>query len=467
VILLLASVSAILTAQPLPLDMPRAEPYLVRDGERSYMEDRYCKLDLWVSRAVDGRWVDEEGRVFTYSTLREFPPFESSWYDTISREAYVRSAGTVDDDDITTRRRAAEMIAPCDLASECDEERFGAHGFSSVEYWQGTNETFIACTFLPKRSKVWRIATWHLAEDDDISEKLKEFEEMLFTRDGSIYEKMSALPAPKKKVEGERALLREDARHSVAAYPMWRVTEAPEFTVLDEIPQEGAFIVSLTNELSQMRKSYAEVLPTPLDGSGVLCVARLFSSRERYHDALEVGGKTNMLWSAAYWSSRRREIVAYLPFLGASELLRTFRHEAFHQYITYACSAIAVSPWLNEGYAQYFEAGPGGTPPEQIKDVLEYEDYLPTLLYAGYDEFYSGSDAQREVKYRLALSVACFIERGAPQVRFKPFKNLKRDYIESLLDKKDMHLATAKAFQSKENLELFISEWRKFWQRPD
>ena len=52
-------------------------------------------------------------------------------------------------------------------------------------------------------------------------------------------------------------------------------------------------------------------------------------------------------------------------------------------------------------------------------------------------------------------------------MRFKPFKNLKRDYIESLLDKKDMHLATAKAFQSKENLELFISEWRKFWQRPD
>ena len=30
---------------------------------RRYLEDRFDRLDLWSSRAVDGRWLDDEGRV--------------------------------------------------------------------------------------------------------------------------------------------------------------------------------------------------------------------------------------------------------------------------------------------------------------------------------------------------------------------------------------------------------------------
>ena len=59
---------------PAPLEMPRAEAYLVRDGARSYLEDRFDRTDLWTSRTVDGRWVDDEGRVFTLATLAVRPP---------------------------------------------------------------------------------------------------------------------------------------------------------------------------------------------------------------------------------------------------------------------------------------------------------------------------------------------------------------------------------------------------------
>ena len=59
---------------PAPLEMPRAEAYLVRDGDRSYLEDRFDRLDLWTSRTVDGRWIDDEGRVFTLATLAVRPP---------------------------------------------------------------------------------------------------------------------------------------------------------------------------------------------------------------------------------------------------------------------------------------------------------------------------------------------------------------------------------------------------------
>ena len=57
-LLLAASAAAVLMADPMPLDMPRAEAYLVREGGRRYLEDRFDRLDLWSSRAVDGRWLD-------------------------------------------------------------------------------------------------------------------------------------------------------------------------------------------------------------------------------------------------------------------------------------------------------------------------------------------------------------------------------------------------------------------------
>lgn len=464
-ILLLATVSSILAADPLPLDMPRAEPYLVREGSRRYMEDRFNRLDLWVSRTVDGRWMDDDGRVFTYSTLREFPPSRMSADTTLTRSAYVRSAGPVAEDDVASRRRAAEMIAPADLAAECTEARMKTRAFSEIEYWQGTNETFIACTFRPRHDDTWRIATWALVEGDEFDAMHEKFEEMLFRMDGSIYEKMQSLPSAGPERGGtEREYLRADAGHSVAAYSSWHVTDADEFTVLDELPGGGAFIDSLTNELSVMRRRYSETLPSPLDGTNVLCVARIFSSRDRYLDSLEVAGITNMLWSAAYWSPVRRELVAYLPEGGASALLKTFRHEAFHQYLTYACSAIAASPWLNEGYAQYFEEGPAGTPPESVTGVSACAEMLPALFAAGYREFYSGTAEERRIKYLLALSVACFLEHGAPKVRFEPFKNVKRDYIEALLETKDMRAATLKAFRDRETFDLFIDEWREFWE---
>ena len=82
-----------------------------------------------------------------------------------------------------------------------------------------------------------------------------------------------------------------------------------------------------------------------------------------------------------------------------------------------------------------------------------------------YKAFYDGTDVERKLKYRLAWSLAFFIEKGAPKVRFRPFENLKRDYIESLLETRDMRRATEAAFGSRDKLKNFISEWKKFWLR--
>ena len=477
-LLVAASAAVVLLSEPLPLDMPRAEAYLVREDGRRYLEDRFDRLDLWSSRAVDGRWLDDDGRVFVYSTLRECPPSGLSENTTVTRAGYVRSVARVERRDEKNRRRAVELISPIEIAEKPSRPRQRPRGFDDVEYWQGTNRTAIVCSFRPENDDVWRIATWLLADDDDIDEAVETFEDELFRGRDSVVAQMDRLAPAKdgraKKRPGrarkipedsprwERELLRADARHSVAAYPEWHTTDADEFTVLDALPDGSSFIDSLTNELTVMRRRYAAAVPTPIDGTNVLCVARIFATRSEYLDTLETDGVSNMFWSAAYWSPSRREIVGYLPQAGDAELLKTMRHEAFHQYLTYACSMIPASPWLNEGYAQYFEYGPDGPADLDFSGLVEYSEAIQSLLDMDYKAFYSGTDAERRLKYQLALSVVCFVERGAAKVRFNPFRGLKGRYIEALFETKDMRRATAAALENAEKRRLFVEEWRKF-----
>ena len=164
----------------------------------------------------------------------------------------------------------------------------------------------------------------------------------------------------------------------------------------------------------------------------------------------------------------RRELVAHLPESGEAELVKTFRHEAFHQYLSYATAMIPASPWLNEGYAQYFEDVESldwelGKRPGQ-DDLERLSEMIPSVLAMDYAEFYAGTDRERQMKYRLAWSVAVFIEKGARNVRHDPFKTLKADYIDTLLETQNMLKATNAAFQSKDLLRLFVSEWLRFWK---
>ena len=466
---------------PAPLDMPRAEAYFVKDGTGAlWLEDRYSTLDLWTSQAVLGRWEDDDGRVFAVAKLDAVPPLGDGEVKT--RRAYARDRVPLDRRDKSLgslRAQAVAKLAPVAPAEEPVPPRQPVRGLAEALYFQGTNRTAIVCAFLPEKSRAWYLATWELVEGDDFDYSRERFEEEFLAKWDEI--RRTEIPseaapedaprgrAPKARRGGdpddraaERAFLRADAHHSVTNYANWHVTDAPEFTVLDDLPADNAFVRALTNELPVLRRKYAAALPSPVDGTNVLCVARIFKDRDEYLDA--VGEE--MAWPAAYWSPLRRELVAYLPMEGADGLMKPIRHEAFHQYLSYACAMIPVSPWLNEGDAGYFE-NEGAADWElggRTRDFDKLAAFLPDVLRMDYDAFYAGSALERQLKYRLAWSIAYFIEKGAPEVRFEPFRDLKKNYVDALLKHRDMHLATAAAFGSRENLELFVSEWKKFWQ---
>ena len=491
-----AIAASLFFTNPAPLDMPRAEAYFVRENGRRRLEDRFDRLDMWTSRTVTGRWFDDDGRVFTLATLAVMPPSVGG-DSTVTRVGYNAETARFDKRKAIAKsgpqavafRSAIELLSPVEPVERGIPPRQMCRGYDDIDYWHGTNESVIVCTFLPNKSDVWRLAVWELAPEDDFAECLRAFEHEFLEREyrDFVERKPEAemLPTPegRKPRDGarkgrrsesadpaaaEREALRRDARHSVAAYDGWRASDADEFTVLDDMPANGMFVATLTNELAVFRRKYSAALPTPIDGTNVLCVARIFADRDEYLDALEVDGKTNMAWSAAYWSPSRRELVAHLPSNGEAKLLQTFRHEAFHQYLSYATAMIPASPWLNEGYAQYFENETSfdweiGARPTQ-EDLERMSTLLPALFEMGYKEFYDGTDHMRHLKYRMAWSVAVFMEKGMREVLHDPFKTLKADYIEALFETKDMHRATMAAFGGKEKLQLFVSEWLRFWK---
>ena len=482
--LLLAA--SLLFTNPVPLDMPRAEAFLVRGDGRLVLEDRFNTMDLWVSQSVDGRWVDDDGRVFLLAHLDVAPPATAASRESmVTRVDYAESRVFIEKRDIKAVRSAVEALSPVDTPEKEIRPRRLPRGFKDVDYWHGTNTSAIVCAFLPENSKVWRLATWQLVDGDDFDEALKNFEDEIFRSDCAEAIEARSPMQPSGRLSGaeasERELLRADAKHSISAYEGWSATDSTEFTILDDLGKGSSFVVAVTNDLPVMRAKYAETLPTGMDGSNVLCVARIFANRAEYEDALEVGGLTNMSWSAAYWCQQRRELVAYRPpsemeSSSNEKLLKTFRHEAFHQYLSYAVSMMATSPWLNEGYAQFFEDGPPdpkrrpakddwGAGDASLQDLERFATMLPQLLAMDYQDFYyGGTDVERRLNYRLALSVAIFLEYGAGNVRFNPFKNLKKDYFKALFETKDMRKATAAAFGGKDKLNLFISEWLKFWK---
>ena len=461
---------------PAPLDMPRAEAFLVREGGVSRLEDRFNRMDLWVSQTLIGRWIDEKDRMFLLSALGSCPPSVSR-SDTLTRAEYESRKVPMkriraNADFPAAFRDAIAILAPCAVVGKPRSPLQLPRGYKEVYYWQNpTNYSDVVCTFLPERTNVWFLASWKLAEDDDYPTQMGAFEDQFLHNECKPFlETLSNLQTskpPNLKLR-ERELLRRDARHSIAAYPNWHFTGAEEFAVLDDLPSRG-FVETLTNDFPVMRAKYAAAIPSPLDGSNVLSVVRIYASRDEYLDALETDGMTNMAWSAAYWSPQRRELVAHLSPDGGEELMRTIRHEAFHQYLSYAASMIATSPWFNEGYAQYFEDDESADWGEGFdlsdENVDRMSAAIPGVLMMDYEQFYDGSDLERRFKYRLAWSVARFLEKGADKVRLKPFEGLKRRYMDTLIETRDMRKATSAAFKDADLLKKFIAEWKKFWKK--
>ena len=138
--------ASIFFMRAMPLDMPRAEAYLVTEPTgKMRLEDRYDALDLWASHTVLGRWADGDGRVFTLSLLSETVP--RAGLAALTREKYDSNVAPPARKNAAARNDAIKMLSPFELPLEPSQPHIPVRGMRDVLYFHGTNTSSVVAAF--------------------------------------------------------------------------------------------------------------------------------------------------------------------------------------------------------------------------------------------------------------------------------------------------------------------------------
>ena len=462
-----------------PAEMPKAEAYLVTEDGKNRLEDRFDTFDLWTALTLRGRWRDAAGNEFRISRIvAELP--DDRIGTTCTRGDFRKHLKALRVKDAYKRDEAVFALAPADVGNPVRSRRGGRRNFIELLQYPATNDNLLVYAFRPRTPESRETPDWYVvsligAPGEDAKELRESFEDAFLDEVylPSLRDRGNSMqPVPDDADETE--LLREDYRRSVINYSEWNFTSSGDLMIVDDLDTQlrTQFIATLTNELPRLRREYATVMPSQLADGFHPAAIRVFRSREEYLAYVGVEAK----WTAALWSTSRRELVMYLSELGVDNLLRTVWHEAFHQYLSYAGSMISAAPWINEGHAELFEYAHFDSKGKLVFErPYEYSRFihanaatlaemLPALLTLDYDEFYAGTQQERNAKYRLAWSLAFFLQIGAPEVRFRPFENLRADYMRALVSMRDGSRATQAVLTDEMRKEL-VSEWLAFWEK--
>ena len=464
-----------------PVEMPKAVSFLVTSSDGAMrLEDRFDTFDLWSAATLRGRWRNSSGSRLYLARLSTRPPSDAP--GTVkTRRGFMADQAEVEIDAKSSAERdeAAVSVSPVDIGKPVRPRRSQRRNMTGLVAYACTNENVVACAFRPRSPERGEKMDWYfavlVAAEGDETEFRRRFDEDFL--DKVEVPPFRARPSAEISVDGEdeASLLKADVRRTVANYDEWHFADSEDVTVIDDLApgDRTAFVASLTNELPEVRRLYAASAPTPLAETNRLAVVRVFGSRQEYLAYVGV----EHAWTAAVWSPLRRELVLHLPSDGVGKLMETVRHEAFHQYLAYAGAMVEASPWFNEGHAQLFEhvrfdSHTGkhsfGTDADAALYVNGYADELakaiPDVLEMDYREFYDGSREEVEAKYRLVLSIAYFLEVGAPNIRFRPYESLRADYMKALVSTRSMSEAT-RVVLPEERREKFIADWLAFWKK--
>ena len=463
-------------ASPLPLEMPKAESYLVTSpsgGRR--LVDRFNVLDMWTGESVVGRWIDEDGSVLTIARLDVVPPSDDAAEAVLSRKDWFARRRPLAIDNERMRNEAVKALSPVEVSAPVRPRRSQRRNFAEiVEYPVVEGEALVWAWRFKAKDKGdyegWWMASLEVAESVRMEEARARWDEDFLD---NIVRKGGAVNPPKGEGVIEGDLLAYDRERSVAAYSEWHAARSGELSILDNLdPALGEpLIEALTNDLPVLRRAYAKSAPSPLAETNSIASVRIFATRDEYLQYVGADAE----WSAGQWDGAHRELAAWLPSMSTDSLMRTLRHEAFHQYLAYACALQTASPWFNEGHAEMFEwavpDGEGGVEIGLDEDAALFirlnaeslAELIPALMIMDYSQFYDGSDEARELKYRLAWSIAYFLEKGAPLVRHKPFEGIRAKYLKALVESRSMRDATCLAF-SDDMMSKLVTEWLKFWK---
>ncbi len=471
-----------------PIPMPLAHTYVVADGDTLVREDLFDPFELWYGNQCCGRWYDTQGnRLVLGRMTAQLPAFDEAY---VTRERFGEE---LNDEtaafDSRDEEAVDEWVATFVDAAVYKPEtvKINAFNLDEVRVYPCDATNTLIYAFRPRRignAKAfdWFCVTLQAAGAADPQALRDQFEAEFISRlalpnrasrtEGAQAEEVSASAEDSRSDDRIDGPVRAEARKSVENYETWWFAETDGYIVLSDVSTgTGRTLVrEIQRAMPALHAAYEALVP-PLTQTRDVSLIRLFQDRADY---VRYVGK-DQEWTGALWMPGRRELVLTLE--GSNdETLRTLRHEAFHQYLSYAYCMIPAAPWLNEGHACFFEEATVDSKGKVAIDedatratlILDNIDavlaLLPYLLAADYSTFYSGSTPERNLKYAMAWALAYYLQKGAPQEHNTSFKTILADYTAALKQTHDYGQATRQTF-AEIDMTVFQDNFREFWQK--
>lgn len=468
-----------------PLPLPLARPYIFGDETLLAYQDRFDPHELWYNHQCAARWRDPSGNRLILGRATRLLPRTPE--EDLSREQFHDAledpACLLDPKD---RAHLAEWVADFTGLPLGDPEprRINTFTLDDVLHYPSAQPGILVYAFRPRRvgnakDHDWFCAILHAPADADPAALRETFEDAFIARlalpsraetRGVTPENVAVLGRRDTPPDQPDHPVRVEARKSIENCDDWWYAETEGYIILSDTATDTGrdLIRDLQSQLPAWRRAYAALLPALTSESGIALI-RLFHERDDY--IRHVGEK--QAWSGALWMPGRRELVLFLH-PDREAMLRTFRHEAFHQYLSHAYCMIPAPPWLNEGHACLFESSRADAKgrvvieedPERAALLDDHLDtaaaLIPALLQADYAQFYGGTPFERRLKYALAWGLAYYLQKGAPLERNKPYAALLPDLTAALAETQRYDDATAHAF-SPHDIATFQSRFKTFW----
>ena len=473
-------------SKPKPLPMPDAHTYLIADLDILEREDRFVPFELWFHQQCEGRWQDTKGNTLTLGRITQQLPYFTEEH--ITRERFMIECA---DSDYQINPKKAEQIHEW-AATFCGRELFEAEplkinsiALSTVYSYPSISSNKLVYTFLPRRIGNAKNFDWFCVIIQGVN--IEDYESFQLHFEDNYLSKI-AQPSGTSKDEGITSTeldtsrkgktdfdqpnhpVRIAARKSVENYKEWWFAETDGYIILSDVNTElGKSLVERLQEEMPILQAACRTLLPPLTETKDISLIRIFQFKDDYNQYVGEGQE----WSGGMWMPKRRELILTQEF-HTEEIMRTIRHEAFHQYISYAYCMITPAPWMNEGHACFFEFARVDAKDKVIFDedekrsriLLENLDLatslIPLMLDMTYAEFYSGISADRSLNYALAWGLAYYLQKGAPQERNTSFKDILPDYAASLAISRNYREATILTF-AEIDMKVFQSNFKEFW----
>ena len=438
-----------------PIPPPQATPCLVEIDTALFREDRFNPAELWYNTQCCGRWRDPSSNQLIIGRATQIAPDFTE--QEVSREQFATWVAN-DANQINPKQREQlnDWVTAFSGHDVTTPQSIALNSFAleDVLFYPTDDPRLLIYAFHPRRvgnavDLGWFCVILNTISTADPATLRATFEENFIGKIGlpsgtsknQIIEtsKLSMLRRGEKPPDNPNHPVRVEARKSVENYDDWWFAETDGYIILSDVATDigTAVIRELQDRIPTLLQAYARLLP-PLTLEPQVALIRLFQKREDY--TRYVGAE--YAWSGAVWRPARRELVCFLQ--DGQNMMRTFRHEAFHQYLSQAYCMMSAAPWLNEGHACLFESSVVSTKgqvvliedQEKVDLLLANIDIaverLPFLLSASYSAFYNGEVTDRRLTYAMAYGFVYYLHKGAPLERNKPFATILPEFASAL-----------------------------------